>query len=184
MTEEWRDIPGWEGLYQASSLGRIRSVVRAREGKNRWGPITRRYGSGRILKHNVRNDRGGYWQVTLSDGGKRSTRLVHRLVCEAFKGGPPHGRPLVAHLNGNPADNRPENLVWATAQENQDHRKLHGTDCRGGRNPNAKFAGGEIPLIRERAAQGESNASIARSYSVRTETIWAIVNGVNWKHVA
>ena len=104
MTKEvWRDIEGYEGLYQVSDQGRVKSLGR------KWSK------SERTLKPVVRHD--GYVVVNLYSGGERKMFKVHRLVCEAFHGNPDN-KPQVNHINEIKTDNRASNLEWATAREN------------------------------------------------------------------
>ena len=101
MSEEWRDVVGYEGLYQVSSEGRVKSF--------KWNKE-------RFLK--PRGNRGGYLQVNLyAGGGKPKKFYVHRLVCEAFHDNPDN-KPQVNHVNEDKADNRACNLEWCTAEEN------------------------------------------------------------------
>lgn len=118
MTEEWRQIPGYEGIYDASSLGRIRSApgkttANARYDKRVWKV--------RVLKpkHPVSAKRRDL-RVTLWKGGIRKDLLVSRLVAAAFYGTPKDGM-TVNHKNGDYLDNRAENLEWVTMQENIKH---------------------------------------------------------------
>ena len=103
MSEEWRDIKGYEGLYQVSSEGRIKSL--------KWNKE-------RILKPSM--DKDGYLLVTLCAGGKPKTLKVHRLVCEAFHENPDN-KPQVNHINEDKADNRACNLEWCTCKQNVNH---------------------------------------------------------------
>ena len=107
MTKEvWRDIEGYEGLYQVSSEGRVKSLKRKMR-KNE-----------RILKPTY-NDRG-YLYVDLCAGGKRKRFYAHRLVCQAFHENPDN-KPEVNHINENASDNRACNLEWCTRRENNNH---------------------------------------------------------------
>ena len=112
MTEEvWRDVKGYEGLYQVSDQGRVKSLERTFINK-----IGReRYVKECFLKPGA--DGGGYLRVGLCDGEKRKTFKVHRLVCEAFHENPDN-KPQVNHINEIKTDNRASNLEWATAREN------------------------------------------------------------------
>ena len=112
MTEEvWRDVKGYEGLYQVSSDGRVKSLERKFIDK-----IGReRYVKECILKPAI--DRYGYLLVSLYAGGKQKMHTVHRLVCEAFHENPDN-KPQVNHINEIKTDNRASNLEWATAREN------------------------------------------------------------------
>jgi hypothetical protein len=118
--EEWRAIPGFD-FYEASSLGRVRSWY-ARRG--RWHPGSRA-DAPRILRPGV--DREGRRHLVLRQDGRDRTRRVHQLVAAAFLGPAPWGAPLIRHDNGNPADNRPHNLVYATQIENMGDTGRHGT---------------------------------------------------------
>lgn len=98
--EVWRDIPGWEGRYQVSNLGRIRSI------------------RVRILQpYQAR----GYLIASLREGDIQIRHGVHRFVAEAFIPNPDN-KEQVNHINGDRADNRVENLEWATCKENNLHR--------------------------------------------------------------
>ena len=102
MYEMWKAVPGYEGLYEVSHLGRVFSVRR--------GKLRRLNDTGR-----------GYLQVMLSKDGHRAHVLVHRLVAEVFIPNP-ENKPQVNHINGDKNDNRAENLEWCTMGENLRHR--------------------------------------------------------------
>ena len=114
MSEVWRDINGYEGLYQVSSEGRVKSLARV---------VIRNNGKKLPIKERVlkpMTDRYGYLLVVLCAGGKPKTLNVHRLVCEAFHENP-ENKPEVNHINEDKADNRACNLEWSTAKENCNH---------------------------------------------------------------
>lgn len=118
-TEVWKPIPGYEGIYEASSLGRIRTVDGKTTSSARY-PI--RVWKQRVLKPKVQHRADGRQdqRVSLWKDGKESTQLVSRLVAMAFLPAP-YEKLTVNHINGNPMDNRVENLEWATLTENIRH---------------------------------------------------------------
>lgn len=103
--EIWKDIAGCGGQYQVSNYGRVRSLKMA---------------SGQILKPST-DGRKGYLHIKLYTAAGPRMKKVHRLVADAFIPNP-DSKPQVNHINGNKADNRVENLEWATQSENQRHR--------------------------------------------------------------
>lgn len=114
MEEIWKAIPGYEGIYEASNCGRIRSVDRVSVG--RWGHNKRR---SHILTQTKCH--GEYRQVRFSIDGIKSQPLVHRLVAQTFIPNP-HNLPQVNHKDGDAANNHVDNLEWCTASQNCIHR--------------------------------------------------------------
>jgi hypothetical protein len=116
--DEWRPLAGYEGLYEVSSDGQVRSLDR----------ITNdgRHLKGRALKAHANKERGGYLNVSPSKDGVQHSMRVHKLVAAAFLGPQPDGTEI-RHLNGNPADNRAENLAYGSRSENQLDSVEHGT---------------------------------------------------------
>lgn len=119
--EEWRPVVGYEGIYEVSSLGRLRSIDR--KVKHKDGSFTFR--KGRMLKQGVRDS--GHCEVKLSRDCNPKTRLVHQLVCESFYGTKSPGME-VRHLNDVPTDNRVENLQWGSRSDNGYDRGRNGID--------------------------------------------------------
>lgn len=110
-SEIWKDITGYEGLYQVSNLGRVKSLDRHRKGKR--GAMT--FVKGRILS--LTKGKHGYIQASLHKDNKQYAPLVHRLVGAAFI---PNERNLscIDHIDSNRANNCVENLRWCTTKEN------------------------------------------------------------------
>lgn len=111
MEEEWRDIKNYEGLYQVSNLGRVKSLDRTIVGKNgRVFPF-----KGKVLKPCKMSC--DYEQVILANNGIHKNMLVHRLVAQAFLPNPDN-LPQVSHKDETPYHNNVENLEWASAKDN------------------------------------------------------------------
>lgn len=99
--EVWEDVKGYEGYYQVSNIGRVKS-------------LTRKYTKERILKHNIRN---GYKAVILCVEGKPKNVSVHRLVATAFIDNS-NNYPVINHIDGNRTNNEMCNLEWCTQSHN------------------------------------------------------------------
>lgn len=124
--EIWKDIDGYEGIYQISTVGRVKRLERkARSGRK----VSER------IKKSV-NDSNGYKNVTLSKDGINKQVLVHRLVAQAFIPNT-NNKETVNHKNGIKDDNRLENLEWSTYSENLKHAVREGlrTPLRGTEHP-------------------------------------------------
>jgi hypothetical protein len=119
--ELWKDVVGYEGYYQVSSLGRVRSLDRVLDKPNilTGGQTVRK---GKLLKQRVAF---GYLTANLCVHDRRRGCRVHRLVAEAFIPNP-ENKPQINHKNGNKRDNRVYNLEWATASENGLHSYANG----------------------------------------------------------
>lgn len=158
-SEIWRDIPGYEGRYQASNLGRIRSVDHE---------VVRVY-KGRVLR--PRLSPKGYQVVTISGSGPV---FVHGLVAAAFLGKKPENSQ-VRHLNGDPSDARADNLAYGTQSENE-HDKYRYGDQRG-----RKLSAQDVRSIRKRGANGEKAKDLAKEYGVTARMIECIIQGAYYK---
>lgn len=155
--EVWKDVPRYTGYYQASSKGRVKSLPRV-------VPMCdgRKYTvAGKIL---TQKPQGQYMTVVLSQNGKETTELVHRLVLEAFVGSCPE-RMQCRHLNGDGTDNRADNLIWGTSEEQARDRERHGTTILGRKGATHKLTGfhDEILALWD---SGWSMGRLARRYGV------------------
>lgn len=120
MVEQWLPVVGYEGYYEVSDQGRVRSVPRVtRRGNGR--PMSIR---GTVRKQSTMPK--GHKSVTLVRDKQLRTFTVHKLVLLAFKGAAEEGQ-MCRHLNGDPTDNRLSNLAWGTGSENQNDAVRHGS---------------------------------------------------------
>lgn len=173
MIEVWKDVVGYEGRYRVSNFGRVES----QPNKRRTTALILKQSAHKTAGHmivNLTSEEGGKW--------RQKCHWVHRLVLEAFVGPCPEGMEA-CHNDGNPANNRLENLRWDTSKGNAADRRLHGTDAIGEKNPAAKLTEEGVRLIKRRIACGEADGIIADDYSVSPFTIKAIRLEQNWRHV-
>jgi len=124
MKEEWKSVVGWEGLYEVSNTGKVRSVERVVVDKNfskqgKEFERKRTFKSVELKQADTWNN--SYCSVGLYNNQKRKRFLVHRLVAEAFLDNP-HNLPLVDHIDGNPANNCVFNLRWSDYHTNNNNR--------------------------------------------------------------
>lgn len=122
--EEWRPVFGYEGLYEVSDLGRVRSLPREVDNSG-LGPGRKYTYPGKTLKPS--RMKIGYQSVTLSYKGQKKPSYVHRLVCEAFQGPPRDGKTQVCHYDGDRHNNSNSNLRWDSPKGNMQDAKRHGT---------------------------------------------------------
>lgn len=170
--EEWRPIPGWEGFYDASTLGRIKSLERR---TTSYRGFTRRVREC-ILKP---NSLSGYPTLGLSANGRSKTYRVHRLVLLAFVGPCPPGHEA-CHEDNDRENARLSNLRWDTRVSNMADRIKHGTSNRGARNARIKLTEADVHEIRRRLKAGENRTSISASFGVKPNAVSKIKSGENW----
>jgi len=173
--EEWRDIPGFDGYYQASNLGRIRGLERLVPSKQ-FG--TKRIPA-RMMSQSISGP--GYYQVMLTKFGKQRPYYVHRLVASAFIENPDN-LPAVDHIDANKLNNKIENLRWVTQKENVANTRRHGDAYDGTANitnpiNRAKaLLSSSRPVIRNDGRCYASISDAARDIGVRRQSVLRVVN--------
>lgn len=174
--EEWRTIPD-QIYYEVSDQGGVRS----------WRAQTRKVGANPraesphpLVLRNSQRDGRGYQTVSLPDAtGRYVTKTVHSLVLAAFVGPRPDGLEI-AHLNGDPSDNRLANLKYVTHQENESHKVAHGTRATGEDVNGARLLGWQVAEIRYLATQGVTQAKIAALFDLHSSHVSNIITGRIW----
>jgi len=167
--EEWRAVHGYEGKYEVSSDGRVRSIDRV---------VACCYGSeraarGQEISTHLRN---GYFSVRLWSGGASRLEYVHALVCMAWHGRRPIGND-VAHEDGDPLNNDPGNLSWKTHADNQRDMIRHGTSTRGKGGKLTKDA-----VLAIRLLEGvEGPVSVGSRYGIDHSTVCHIWKRKIWR---
>lgn len=169
MPEVWKPLPGYEGSYEVSDQGRVRSMDRfclGRDGRNELH-------KGKVLKPWAQK-RGRYLAVSIRDGATSKKRTVHSLVAEAFLGPRPAGMDVM-HLDGNRANNTLENLKYGTRKEN-----LNQTYEYGGRQASGKLTKEDALDIKRRLRAGEHPIDLAKEFGVNHAAVYHIRNGTTF----
>jgi len=175
-TEIWKDIPEYEGFYQASNLGRIKSLYR----------IIERSKTGRLpVKEKILKSTNllGYRLVVLLKNKTRKSKRVHVMVANAFIPNPKN-KPFVNHINGIKHDNRVENLEWCTPKENN----FHYVNILGNYNKRIqviarKLSDEDVLEIRKNGKKFDSVINISKKYGICLSAVYRILNNVSYSDV-
>ena len=168
--EIWKWIFGYEGLYQVSNFGRVKSF------NGRWGSV-------QILKPVLQKN--GYLTVSLCKNGKLKTVKIHRLVAETFLTNSDN-LPEVNHKDGNKLNNCVENLEWCTGKENVQHALENGLRKFGEERTDTKLTNEQVREIRRIYIRGDKKygaPALAEKFNVDSSTIYNILHGKHYKNV-
>lgn len=169
-TPTWKPIPNYEGLYEVSDIGQVRSLTYLRS--------TGHIRNGRVL--NGCPDKEGYLQVALSKSGKPQTRKIHRLVMLVFVG---ESTLPVNHKDGDKKNNTLNNLEYVTPQENTIHAISTGLFIPfGWDDTTRKLAKDEVLGIKELLKTTKHTfREIGNEYHVKVSVVSHLNNGRTWK---
>lgn len=174
--ENWKPIKGYEGIYEVSDLGRIRSLPRTRSFIGRWGNMTTAKVAGGLLK--PQRGTRGYMHIILSKDGIHEQVSVHRIVANAFCEHPV-GKNEVNHKDENKANNIASNLEWCDRKYNTTYGSLK--NCYAGeKNPRAKLTSKDVEQIKARRSNGEGLQTIASDYGISANHVSNICRGKRW----
>lgn len=173
--EEWRDVVGFEGLYQVSNFGRVRSVT-TKEIQISFD-LVRSEKIHKIKKQTIDKVFNRPF-LSLWKNNKPKICRPHKLVMEAFVSIRPQGMEC-CHNDGNPQNNHLSNLRWDTPKSNQADRVKHGTTNRGEQCGKAKLTLEQVKFIRQ---DTRLQRIIAAEYGVKQNTISRIKSGTRWTH--
>lgn len=170
INEEWRDIQGYEGVYQVNPIGQVKRIGG---------------GSGAVRGLVLKDfDNGhGYRYISLSKDGKGRNYYIHVLLATAFIPNPER-KPQINHRNGQKSDNRLENLEWVTLSEQMIHAYGTGLAPSGEYNHMAKLTEYEVGVIRRLHMAGVARPVIASSFGISKATVHRIVHRELWRNVA
>lgn len=183
MEDIWKDIEGYEGLYQVSNLGRVKSLERL---------VTQRPGvtytrPEQIIKHNSGAKLKGYPNLNLCRNGRVVNALIHRLVAQAFIPNPDNKR-CINHIDGDKNNFKISNIEWVTHSENTKHAFRTGLQKQnyvfGTGHGMSKLDDVSVRVIREAYAENKwSYQQIANYFKMGQAAIRNIVIKRTWKHV-
>lgn len=168
LQEHWVPASGFVGRYEVSDLGRVRSLLHPKGVSWKNGP--------KMLAPRV--TREGRERVHLC----RIDVHVPRLVLMSFVGAPPAGCEC-AHLDGNPRNNRLDNLAWVTHAENMAHQIPHGTRRQGIRHAQAKLTDDDVAAIRQQVAAGAAQRAVAASFGISQSLVSMLATRKAWGHL-
>ncbi len=170
--EIWKDIEGYEGLYQVSNTGKVKSIVMS---------------MGRRVRELTQMKRSNHYEglcVHLYNNDKKmKTYPIHRLVAQAFIPNP-NNLPNVCHKDDNPKNNKVSNLFWGTTQDNVKDRQSKGRQARGESSAPGKLKNDQVLTILEEytGKRGELER-FAERFNVTRQAVWHIVHKKTWKHI-
>lgn len=170
MSEIWKAVPGYEGLYELSNMGRVRSLDRI----VRASGVSKRRAFGRVL--NPYTNKLRYQYVALSKDGKSKTLSVHRLVANVFVPNP-NNYSIINHKDENPSNNRADNLEWCT----QMYNVHYGTGMERGdaKSNHGRMAVDKLDLNGNYICSYRSISEAAEAVGVRKQCICACLKGTN-----
>lgn len=180
--EIWKPVVGYEGIYEVSSLGRIRSLPRIVKSRSPNGRLMK----GKIRKPNFRSH--GYIQFNLYDKENKNfaARNLHRIIAMAFIPNP-ENKPEVNHIDANPSNNSLSNLEWVTHKENIVHAVKIGLlrDQKGQKNNMVVLSDDDVIKIKTMLKNGLTYYKIHENFfsHVSIGTIRAIKENRTWTHV-
>lgn len=171
-TERWLPVVGYEGLYEVSDLGRVKSM--SRKVKHPYGTRSIKE---RLLNPTIANN--GYPSVSLCRNNKSEFRTVHGLVLTAFDR-KRHPKEDARHLDGNRINCTLANLKWGTREENAEDTLVHGRRVRGETSPLSKLTTDQVLVIRDLLNAKVKQRVIAAKYGLTQQGISDIKNRRAW----
>lgn len=184
MEEIWKDLQGYEGIYQVSTLGRVKSLGRTVEKKSKLGKEFKMVVSEKVISGHVSDS--GYIEYNIRKNGRPKTIRGHRLVAETFIENPSN-KPLINHIDGDKTNNNLSNLEWSTHKENAKHALETGLLSNflkfARSKPRRKLSTEDVTVIINRLNLGDAMGRIAKDYKVHRETIASIKYFKTWKMV-
>ena len=172
--EVWKDVKGYEGYYQVSNLGRIKSLSRKVKNHSGFKKVLKE----KILKVHI--GKTGYYVVDLKKESQRKTFKIHRLIALHFIKNP-NNKKCINHINGVKTDNSLKNLEWCTIKENNNHAIKKGlVKNHGVFNKKSKFKEQDVIYIKN---SHERATDLAKKFNVSEGTIYRVRRGETYKSI-
>lgn len=179
--EIWKWAKGFEGIYEVSSLGRVRTYRALGSHGPTFGKLNK---EPRLLK--PISQPNGYCKINFQKDGRHKGYWYHRLLAETFIPNP-NNLPEVNHINGIKSDNRLDNLEWVSHEGNRHHAVAMGlwkhNPRYGEKHGNAKLNNEKVRAMRNAYSEGVIIAELARRFKVSSRTVSLIVKGKAWPHL-
>lgn len=169
--ETFKPVKGYEGLYEVSNLGNVKSIGRKGSGCKPFDIILKPFDNGR-----------GYWHVHLQNNGKLKSCSIHRLVAETFFV-KCEGLEDVNHKDGNKKNNHVSNLEWVNKKMNMIHASISGLLPKGELSHYSKLKEDDIIRIKKMWGHNIKREIISDVFGISFAQISRIVNNKNWKHL-
>lgn len=179
MTIIWKPVPGYEGKYEVSSCGLVKSCERKVLRTHRNGTINETPYHEKIMR--PKKHKAGYNCVQLWHDAVGRNFGVHQLVALAFI---PGSGPLVRHLDGDPQNNDVSNLAWGGFKENEADKRRHGRTPLGDKHCNSVLTSARVKEIRQAIALGATDLQLSREHGVARFAIYSVRKGLTWRHLS
>jgi hypothetical protein len=179
MNQSWHPVIGYEGLYEVSDLGNVRSVARLSVRRNNAGPYTL------VLKEKLLNpglNSRGYKTVSLYKEGRGWTVMVHKLVAQAFIGDRPEGH-VIRHGKYGKAVNAVYNLSYGTCQDNSDDMVKDGKSLKGAKHHKTNLSDADVLFIMRWPVYYGSKSYLRQKYNISKSILTDIRSGKTWQHL-
>ena len=175
MIEEWREIEGFDGFFQVSNTGKVRSCCNSHGTRGKW----------KLRSLSANHD--GYLKVRLQKGAKDVTRRVHTLVAQAFIPNP-NCYNTVNHKDGDKTNNNVENLEWADRSQQMIHAYKNGLKkpIKGSKNSQAKLTDDDVRYIRSHYKYRSTEfgtVALSKKFNVSNSVIGLVTRGLSYQDV-
>lgn len=184
MTEVWRDIPGYEGIYKVSDTGRVKVMARIRSCTSARGKSFTSSLPEKVLKSQKNSNTDHRWLYLIDEYGVKRRLGVHVMMLMAFVGPPPKDGMFGCHFDDIADNNVISNLYWGDRQTNGRDSVRNGRSIKAGVHPHCKLSENQVIDIKRRLEGGETPTDISKDFPISQSGVRLIQIGRNWSHVS